>query len=131
VLGTESQGTGAGTILRVVGEGTVLKRSQGTKIVGQKDGGWVVSNAPKKKETAKTTTAHKRAKKKKAQTAQHATKLGTAKCKYTVPTRKIKVQTKPKTENTARHEQTPGPKYKIHSTLYEKGKRHGKKKRNQ
>ena len=53
VLGTESQGTGACTMLWVVGKGTALKSSQGTKIVGQQDGGWVVSNAQKKKKQRK------------------------------------------------------------------------------
>ena len=127
-LGTESQGTGACTILWVVGKGAALESSQGTKIVGQKDGGWIVSNAPKKKETAKTTTAHmEKKKKKKAQTAHQAHNLD-PQCKYTVSIKKTKVQATHKTENSARHEQTPDPKHKIHSTLYENGKWHGKKK---
>ena len=118
VLGTESQGTGACTMLWVVGKGTALKSSQGTKIVGQQDGGWVVSNAQKKKETAKKIMAHKRARRKQAQMAHKTASTDTALSTYTAPKQKIKVQTKPEKENTARYDQTPGPKDKINNTPY-------------
>jgi hypothetical protein len=131
VLGTESQGTGAGTILRVVGEGSVFKRSQGKKKLDNRmEDGLCLMHRKKKKQRKQPRHISAR-EKKKVQTAHHTTKLDIAKCKHTDPTQKIKVQTTHKTENTAGHEQTPGPKYKIHSTLYENGKWNGGKKRSQ
>jgi hypothetical protein len=77
-----------------------------------------VSNAPKKKETAKITTAHNSAKRKQTQIAHQTPNLDAAQCKRTVPKQKIKVQTKQRKVNTARYEQTPGPEYKINNTQY-------------